>query len=89
MQKGNAKAKKPEKFLYLVLLTSYSIAWQVESSQRILTRLEIDIESSHEIDIKYSSRVTTLISSTRASQKVGMKTRLDDQSNEDIFRIKM
>ncbi len=59
---------------------SFSIAWRVESKTQILTQLEINIESSHEIDIKYSSRVTRLISSTQASQKVGMKTRLDDQS---------
>ncbi len=66
---------------YFFLLNSeFSIAWWVESRTWILTRLEIDIESSHKIDIEYSSRVTTLISSTRASQKVGMKTRLDDQS---------
>ncbi len=65
---------------FFSLNSEFSIAWQVESKTRILTRLEINIESSHEIDIEYSSRVMTLISSTRASQKVGMKTRLDDQS---------
>ena len=59
----------------------FSIAWRVESGTRILTRLEVDTEPSHEIGIEYSGRVTTLVSSTRAGQKVGMKTRLDDQSN--------
>jgi len=65
-------------------LTSFSIAWWIESRTRILTWLEIDIESSHEIDIEYSSWVTTLISSTQTSQKVGMKTQLDDQSNYKV-----
>jgi len=35
----------------------------------------------HDIGIEYSGRVTTLVSSTRAGQKVGMKTRLDGQSS--------
>ena len=65
---------------FFSLNSEFSIAWWVESRTWILTRLEIDIESSHKIDIEYSSWVTTLISSTRASRKVGMKTRLDDQS---------
>ncbi len=65
---------------FFSLNSEFSIAWWVESRTWILTRLEINIESSHKIDIEYSSRVTTLISSTRASQKVDMKTRLDDQS---------
>ena len=38
-------------------MTSYSIAWQVKSSQWVLTRLKIDIKSSHEIQPEYSSRV--------------------------------
>jgi len=59
----------------------FSIAWRVESGTRILTRLEVDTEPSHEIGIEYSGRVTTLVSSTRAGQKVGMKTRLDGQSS--------
>ncbi len=63
---------------------SFSIAWRVESKFQILTRLKIDIESSYEIDIKYSSRVTTLILSTQASQKVGMKTWFNDQSKINI-----
>ncbi len=46
-----------KKFLYLAFLTSYSIAWQVKSSQWVLTRLKIDIKSSHEIQSEYSSRV--------------------------------
>ncbi len=65
---------------FFSLNSEFSIAWWVESRTWILTRLEIDIESSHKIDIEYLSRVTTLISSTRASRKVDMKTRLDDQS---------
>ncbi len=65
---------------FFSLNSEFWIAWWVESRTWILTRLEIDIESSHKIDIEYSSRVTTLILSTRASRKVGMKTRLDDQS---------
>jgi len=68
---------------FFSLNSEFSIAWWVESKTRILTRLEINIELSYEIDIEYSSRVMTLISSTRASQKVGMKTRLDDQSMND------
>ncbi len=83
MQKRKPK-KNRKKILYLALLTSYSIAWRVESGQRVLTRLEIDIEPSHEIDIEYSNRITTLVSSTWASQKVGMKIRLDDQSRLSI-----
>ena len=63
---------------------SFSIAWRVESKFQILTWLKIDIESSYEIDIKYSSRVTTLILSTQASQKVGMKTWFNDQSKINI-----
>ena len=63
---------------------SFSIAWRVESKFQILTRLKIDIESSYEIDIKYSSRVTTLILSTQASQKVGMKTWFNDQFKINI-----
>jgi len=66
---------------YLFPLNSeFSIAWRIESGTRILTRLEIEIESGHEIGIEYSGRVTTLVSSTRAGQKVGMKTRPDGQS---------
>ncbi len=64
---------------FFSLNSEFSIAWWVESRTQILTRLEINIESSHKIDIEYSSRVTTLISSTRASQKVNMKTQLDNQ----------
>ncbi len=64
---------------FFSLNSEFSIAWQVESKTRILTQLEIDIESSHEIDIEYSSWITTLILSTQASQKVDMKTQLDDQ----------
>jgi len=58
----------------------FSIAWRVGSGTRILTRLEIDTEPGHEIGIEYSGRVTTLVSSTRAGQKVGMKTRPGGQS---------
>ncbi len=72
---------------FFSLNSEFSIAWRVESRTQILTRLEIDIESSHKIDIEYSSQVTTLISSTRASQKVGMKTRLDDQSRLNSILI--
>ncbi len=70
---------------FFPLNPEFSIAWRVGSGTRILTRLEIDTEPNHEIGIEYSSRVTTLVSSTRASQKVGMKTRPDNQSIHFIF----
>ncbi len=72
---------------FFSLNSEFSIAWWVESRTRILIRLEIDIKSSHKIDIKYSSWVTTLILSTRASQKVDMKTWLDDQSSKDFIQV--
>ncbi len=65
---------------FFSLNSEFSIAWWVKLRTRILTQLKIDIKLSHEINIEYLNRVTTLISSTRASQKVGMKIRLDDQS---------
>ena len=40
---------------FFSLNSEFSIAWWVESKIRILTRLKIDIESSHKIDIEYSS----------------------------------
>ncbi len=66
---------------FFSLNSEFSIAWRVESRTQILIRLKINVKSSHKIDIKYSSQVTTLISSTQASQKVDMKTWLNDQSN--------
>jgi len=66
----------------------FSIAWRVGSGTRILTRLEIDTEPGHEIGIEYSGRVTTLVSSTRAGQKVGMKTRPGGQSRKIRDRLK-
>ena len=65
---------------FFSLNSEFSIAWWVESRTQILIQLKINIKSSHKIDIEYLSWVTTLISSTQASQKVGMKTRLDNQS---------
>ncbi len=64
---------------FFSLNSEFSIAWRVESKTRILTRLKINIKSNHKIDIEYLNQVTTLISSTWASQKVGMKIQLDDQ----------
>ncbi len=66
---------------FFSLNSEFSIAWRVESRTQILIRLKINVKSSHKIDIEYSSQVTTLISSTQASQKVDMKTWLNDQSN--------
>ncbi len=66
---------------FFSLNSEFSIAWWVELKIRILIRLKINIESSHKIDIEYLSWVTILISSTWASQKVDMKTWLDNQSN--------
>ncbi len=40
---------------FFSLNSEFSIAWRVKSRTWILTRLEIDIESSHKIDIEYSS----------------------------------
>ncbi len=45
-------------------MISYSIAWWIESSQRVLTWLEIDIKSSWDVQLKYSSWVEMFNSST-------------------------
>ncbi len=37
---------------FFSLNSEFSIAWRVKSKTQILTRLEIDIELNHEIDIK-------------------------------------
>jgi hypothetical protein len=53
----------------LSVLTSFSIAWRVESGTRILIRPEIDTEPGHDVDIEYSNRVTMLIPSIRAESE--------------------
>ena len=69
MQKGNAKVKNRKNYLYLALLTSYSIPWRVESRTRIEYRLEVDTRPNQNVETEYSSRVRRLISSTRAESE--------------------
>jgi hypothetical protein len=66
-------AKEQAKILFYVsilkILMSFSIAWWVELRTWILTWLEIDIESSHDVDIEYSSQVMMLISTIQVESE--------------------
>jgi len=67
----------------IMLMVGRALAWvsrPIVSGTRILTRLEIDIESSHEIGIEYSGRVTTLVSSTRA----GSESRYENPARRSV-----
>ncbi len=50
-------------------MTSYSIAWRVESSQRVLTQLKVDIKLSQDVQLKYSSQVEMFNSSTQIESR--------------------
>ncbi len=81
-------------------MTSFSISWWVELRIRIKYWFEIDIRLSQNVEIKYLSQVRRLILSTwvksedwywvlESSQKIDIKTQLDDQFIHKLFHSQL